>query len=122
MKRIALALLAAFAVITVSSAQAPDAYRARPGDRPAANTHATRSAVMGKNGMIATSQPLASAAGLKVLQDGGNAIDAAGAAAGRPPGVGPSMARISGGPFAVVYDAKKKKLPGLNRGGRRARG
>src|SRR5262245_62391517 len=47
-----------------------------PGDRPAANPRATRSMVLGTNGMIATSQPLASAAGLKVLQDGGNAIDA----------------------------------------------
>src|SRR3954464_1598674 len=77
MKRIVLVLLAAFALITVSSAQAPDIYHARPGDRPAANIHSTRSVVYGRNGMIATSQPLASAAGLKVLQEGGNAIDAA---------------------------------------------
>jgi len=76
MKRTALALATAFAVITVPSAQTADS-RPRPGDRPAANPHGTRSAVLGRNGMIATSQPLASAAGLKVLQDGGNAIDAA---------------------------------------------
>ena len=61
---------AAIAMMTTSNAQAP-------GDRPAANPRSTRSVVLGRNGMIAASQPLASAAGLKVLQDGGNAIDAA---------------------------------------------
>jgi len=48
-----------------------------PGDRPAPNPRATRSVVIARNGIIATSQPLASAAGLHVLQSGGNAIDAA---------------------------------------------
>ena len=47
------------------------------GDRPAGNPRATRSVVMARNGAIATSQPLATAAGLRVLQSGGNAIDAA---------------------------------------------
>jgi gamma-glutamyltranspeptidase/glutathione hydrolase len=75
MKRFYVGLLAALLVAS-TSAQSPD-IRPRPGDRPAANPHSTRSVVMGRNGMIATSQPLASAAGLKVLQDGGNAIDAA---------------------------------------------
>src|SRR4051794_29177027 len=48
-----------------------------PGDRPAPNPRATRSVVLARDGLIATSQPLASAAGLQVLQEGGNAIDAA---------------------------------------------
>jgi len=120
MKRIALVLLAAFAVVVVSSAQAPDVYHARPGDRPAANTHSTRSAVFGRNGMIATSQPLASAAGLKVLQDGGNAIDAAVTAAAVLAVVEPSMTGIGGDLFAIVYDAKTKTLHGLNASGRSA--
>ena len=47
------------------------------GDRPAGNSRGTRSVVMARNGAIATSQPLATAAGLRVLQSGGNAIDAA---------------------------------------------
>ena len=119
MKRFALVLLAAFAAITVSSAQqSPDRVRALPGDRPAPNIHATRSAVLGRNGMIATSQPLASAAGLKVLQDGGNAIDAAVTAAAVLAVVEPSMTGIGGDLFAIVYDAKTKTLHALNASGR----
>jgi gamma-glutamyltranspeptidase/glutathione hydrolase len=98
-------------------AQAPDT-RPRPGDRPAANPHATRSVVMGRNGMIATSQPLASAAGLRVLQDGGNAIDAAVTAAAVLAVVEPSMTGIGGDLFAIVYDAKTKTLRALNASGR----
>jgi gamma-glutamyltranspeptidase/glutathione hydrolase len=120
MKRIALVSLFAFAATSLSSAQAPDHSRALPGDRPAANTHATRSAVFGRNGMIATSQPLASAAGLKVLQDGGNAIDAAVTAAAVLAVVEPSMTGIGGDLFAIVYDAKTKTLRALNASGRSA--
>ena len=117
MKRTALALATAFAVITVPSAQTADS-RPRPGDRPAANPHGTRSAVLGRNGMIATSQPLASAAGLKVLQDGGNAIDAAVTAAAVLAVVEPSMTGIGGDLFAIVYDAKTRTLRALNASGR----
>src|SRR5256885_16216986 len=117
MKRFALALIATVAAIGFSSAQAPDA-RPRPGDRPAANPHATRSVVMGRNGMIATSQLLASAAGLKVLQDGGNAIDAAITAAAVLAVVEPTMNGVGGDLFAIVYDAKTKKLHALNSSGR----
>ena len=121
MKRTALVLFVAFAAIVVSSAQqTTDRVRALPGDRPAPNTHATRSAVFGRNGMIATSQPLASAAGLKVLQDGGNAIDAAVTAAAVLAVVEPSMTGIGGDLFAIVYDAKTKTLHALNASGRSA--
>jgi gamma-glutamyltranspeptidase/glutathione hydrolase len=120
MRRTAIVVLLAFAAVTVSSAQAPDANRPRPGDRPAANPHSTRSAVFGRNGMIATSQPLASAAGLKVLQDGGNAIDAAVTAAAVLAVVEPSMTGIGGDLFALVYDAKTKTLRALNASGRSA--
>jgi gamma-glutamyltranspeptidase/glutathione hydrolase len=119
MKRYTLAVVAVLILITVPSAQTPDT-RPRPGDRPAANTHSTRSAVLGRNGMIATSQPLASAAGLKVLMDGGNAIDAAVTAAAVLAVVEPSMTGIGGDLFAIVYDAKTKTLHGLNASGRSA--
>src|SRR5262245_29707632 len=89
-----------------------------PGDRPAANPRATRSMVLGTNGMIATSQPLASAAGLKVLQDGGNAIDAAITAAGVLAVVEPTMNGIGGDLFALVYSASDGKLHALNSSGR----
>ncbi len=90
----------------------------RPGDRPSGNPHQTRSAVLARNGMIATSQPLASAAGLKVLQDGGNAIDAAVTAAAVLAVVEPSMTGIGGDLFAILYDAKTRTLGALNASGR----
>ena len=70
--------------------------------------------------MIATSQPLASAAGLRVLQEGGNAIDAAVTAAAVLAVVEPSMTGIGGDLFAIVYDAKTKTLRALNASGRSA--
>jgi gamma-glutamyltranspeptidase/glutathione hydrolase len=73
---------------------------------------------MGRHGMIATSQPLASAAGLKVLQDGGNAIDAAITAAAVLSVVEPTMNGVGGDLFAIVYDAKTKGLRSLNASGR----
>ena len=89
-----------------------------PGDRPAANPRATRSVVMARNGVIATSQPLASAAGLAVLQNGGNAIDAAVTAAAVLSVVEPTMNGIGGDLFALVYDPKTKTVRALNASGR----
>jgi gamma-glutamyltranspeptidase/glutathione hydrolase len=88
------------------------------GDRPAGNTRGTRSVVMARNGAIATSQPLATAAGLRVLQSGGNAIDAAVTAATVLSVVEPTMNGPGGDLFAIVYSAKDKKVHGLNSSGR----
>jgi gamma-glutamyltranspeptidase/glutathione hydrolase len=90
----------------------------RPGDRPARNTHSTRSVVMARNGAIATSQPLATAAGLRVLQSGGNAIDAAVTAAAVLSVVEPPMNGIGGDLFAIVYEGRSKTVHALNASGR----
>ena len=90
----------------------------RPGDRPFGHITATRSPGSGRRGMIATSQPLASAAGLRVLQDGGNAIDAAVTAAAVLAVVEPSMNGIGGDLFAIVFAAKTGALHGLDASGR----
>ncbi len=92
--------------------------RQSPGDRPAANPRATRSVVLARNGLIATSQPLASAAGLRVLQNGGNAFDAAVTAAAVLSVVEPTMNGVGGDLFALIYDAKGKAVRALNASGR----
>src|SRR6187397_1876843 len=104
MRKFLFALTGALLIMTTSSAQ-----QIQPGDRPAGNLRGTRSPAVGRHGMIATSQTLASAAGLKVLQDGGNAIDAA-----VPAVVEPSMYGIGGALLAIIYDAKTKKVYGLD--------
>lgn len=78
----------------------------------------TRSVVRAMNGMVATSQPLASAAGLRILQQGGNAIDAAIAAAAVLCVVEPMMVSPGGDLFALLWDAKKSELKALNASGR----
>jgi gamma-glutamyltranspeptidase/glutathione hydrolase len=70
--------------------------------------------------MIATSQALASAAGLRVLQDGGNAIDAAVTAAGLLAVVEPSMTGIGGDLLALVWDPGTKTIHALDSTGRSA--
>ena len=69
------------------------------------------------NGMVATSQPLASAAALRVLQEGGNAVDAAICAAAVLNVVEPMMTGIGGDMFAIVFMQHENKPVGLNAGG-----
>ena len=107
-------LFLAFALMTTTIASKAQS----PGDRPAPNPRATRSVVMARNGIIATSQPLASAAGLAVLQNGGNAIDAAVTAAAVLSVVEPTMNGVGGDLFALVYDPKTKTVRALNASGR----
>jgi len=77
-----------------------------------------RSPVIAEHGMVATSQPLAVQAGLEVLKRGGNAVDAAIATSAAMGVVEPMSCGIGGDLFVIYYDAKTKKLYGLNGSGR----
>ncbi len=87
-------------------------------DRVIGLTFATRSEVIAQHGMACTSQPLATQAAIEILKNGGNAIDAAIAANAVLGLVEPTGNGIGGDLFAIVWDAKTKKLYGLNASGR----
>ena len=87
-------------------------------DRITGHNFATRSEVIAKNGMVATSHPLATQIGLNILINGGNAIDAAIAANAALGLMEPTGSGIGGDLFAIIWSAKDKKLYGLNGSGR----
>ena len=86
-------------------------------DRITGEQFASRSEVIGQLGMIATSHPLATQIGLDILKKGGTAIDAAIAANIALGLMEPTGSGIGGDLFAIVWDAKEKKLYGLNSSG-----
>jgi len=86
-------------------------------DRPYGYRHQTRSEVLARNGIAATSQPLATAAAEHILMDGGNAIDASIAAAAALGVVEPGSTGLGGDQFAIVYSARDKELYGVNASG-----
>ncbi|HEX7493592.1 MAG TPA: gamma-glutamyltransferase [Bacteroidales bacterium] len=90
-------------------------------DRITGRDFATRSEVIARNGMAATSQPLATQVALDILKKGGTAIDAAIAADAVLGVVEPTGAGIGGDLFAIIWSASKGKLYGLNGSGRSPR-
>jgi gamma-glutamyltranspeptidase/glutathione hydrolase len=77
-----------------------------------------RSAVLARQGMVATSQPLAAMAGLRLLMAGGNAADAAVAVAAMLNVVEPTSTGIGGDCFALVFEAATGQVTALNGSGR----
>jgi gamma-glutamyltranspeptidase/glutathione hydrolase len=76
-----------------------------------------RSMVISRAGIVATESPLASQAGVRILEQGGNAVDAAITANAMMGVIEPMMNGIGGDLFVIVYDAKANKLYGLNASG-----
>ena len=76
-----------------------------------------RSMVISRQGIVAAESPLAAQAGVRILEQGGNAVDAAIATNAMMGVVAPMMNGIGGDLFAIVYDAKANKLYGLNASG-----
>jgi len=87
------------------------------GDRAEGWLAQSRSPVLARNGMVATSQPLAAEAGLRILMQGGNAVDAAVATAATLNVVEPMMVGMGADVFAIIYIAKDHRYYVLNASG-----
>src|SRR5271154_4411969 len=96
----------------------PETFTAVRGDRTSGWLPPTRSEVLARNGVVATSHPLAAQAGLQILKQGGNAFDAAVATAAVLNVVEPQSAGVGGDVFVIAWVAKEKKLIALNGSGR----
>ncbi len=104
----------AMAVFGAAAVSATD-----PGyDRVSGRAHASRSEVIAPHAMAATSHPLATQIALDILKAGGSAVDAAIAANAALGLMEPTGNGIGGDLFAIVWDAEKQELVGLNGSGR----
>lgn len=109
-------LIPAFIGLVISMSAAAQGF-----DRPTGRPFASRSEVIATHGMVATSQPLATQIALDILKKGGSAVDAAIAANAALGLMEPTGCGIGGDLFAIVWDAKKGELTGLNASGRSPR-
>jgi gamma-glutamyltranspeptidase/glutathione hydrolase len=100
-----------------SDTPTPPFCSAPPGDRASGYLRQTRSEVVARNGMVTTSQALAAQAGLGILEQGGNAIDAAVGAAAVLNLIEPTSTGVGADVFAVIYIASENKLYFLNASG-----
>jgi gamma-glutamyltranspeptidase/glutathione hydrolase len=87
-------------------------------DRPTGPIHQSRSVVVARNGMACTSDPRASAAAIRILEQGGSAVDAAIAANAVLGVVEPMSCGIGGDLYSIVWDSRSGELLGLNASGR----
>ncbi|HBJ91097.1 MAG TPA: gamma-glutamyltransferase, partial [Gammaproteobacteria bacterium] len=90
---------------------------AAPGSRGQGWLGQGRSEVLARHGIVATSDPLAAQAGLEILQQGGNAIDAAVAASAVLDVTSQNDTGLAGDLFALVWSAADQKLYALNSAG-----
>lgn len=105
-------------LLTLTGCLALAACSLSAADRITGKAFATRSEVIARHAMAATSQPLATQVALDILKQGGNAVDAAIAANAMLGLVEPTGNGIGGDLFAIVWDAESRKLYGLNASGR----
>lgn len=89
-----------------------------PYDRPTGRMDASRSPAVASHGMVCAAQPLAVQIGVDVLKAGGNAVDAAIAVNAALGLMEPVSCGVGGDLFAIVWDAKSRRLYGLNASGR----
>ncbi len=90
-------------------------------DRVTGQPFATRSPVISEHGMVASAHPMASRIGIEILEQGGNAIDAAIAVNAALGFMEPTGCGVGGDLFALVYSAAEEKIYGLNASGRSPR-
>jgi len=107
-----------FGLPTTDAPQPAKSIPAVPGSRAQGWLGQGRSEVLARHGIVATSDPLASQAGLDILKQGGNAVDAAVAAAAVLDVTSQNDTGIGGDLFAIIWVAREKKLYAINAAGR----
>jgi len=113
MKRVSWSICIALLVYGIPALASEPGY-----DRVTGRALASRSEVIAPHGMAATSHPLATQIAIDILKAGGSAVDAAIAANAALGLMEPTGCGIGGDLFAIVWDAEKKELTGLNASGR----